>query len=238
MADMTMANAATNPCCAPEQQATCCTPSAKADCCGRGDDCDCQEATKPVQASDVRAEVEERYAGAARAVAESQAADIAATSCCSPALSRTDASGEPVFGGALYESAEAAHAPDSAVAASLGCGVPTAVADLKEGETVLDLGSGAGADVLISARRVGPNGKAIGLDMTDEMLALAAGGSSKLPSRAPASWTSRSARPTASMTRPPQRSCAHASRSGIRHERRDARAAAGSRRVTNTTRRS
>ena len=63
--------------------------------------------------------------------------------------------------------------PDAAVQASLGCGVPTAVADLHEGETVLDLGSGAGADVLISARRVGPTGKAIGLDMTDEMLDLA-----------------------------------------------------------------
>src|SRR2546421_715661 len=63
--------------------------------------------------------------------------------------------------------------PEAAVNASLGCGVPTAVADLHEGETVLDLGSGAGADVLISARRVGPTGKAIGLDMTDEMLDLA-----------------------------------------------------------------
>ena len=78
-----------------------------------------------------------------------------------------------MFGGALYEPGEAADAPETAVAASLGCGVPTAVADLKEGETVLDLGSGAGADVLISARRVGPTGRAIGLDMTDEMLALA-----------------------------------------------------------------
>jgi ubiquinone/menaquinone biosynthesis C-methylase UbiE len=64
-------------------------------------------------------------------------------------------------------------APDSAISASLGCGVPTAVADLREGEIVLDLGSGAGADVLISARRVGATGKVIGLDMTDEMLELA-----------------------------------------------------------------
>ena len=64
-------------------------------------------------------------------------------------------------------------APEAAINASLGCGVPTAVADLHEGETVLDLGSGAGADVLISARRVGPTGRAIGLDMTDEMLELA-----------------------------------------------------------------
>jgi arsenite methyltransferase len=74
-----------------------------------------------------------------------------------------------VFGAALYDEG----APEAAVQASLGCGVPTAVADLHEGETVLDLGSGAGADVLISARRVGPSGRVIGLDMTDEMLALA-----------------------------------------------------------------
>jgi arsenite methyltransferase len=75
------------------------------------------------------------------------------------------------FGGAVYADAEQAEgAPAAAVEASLGCGVPTAVADLHEGETVLDLGSGAGADVLISAHRVGATGKAIGLDMTDEML--------------------------------------------------------------------
>ncbi|HSD80697.1 MAG TPA: methyltransferase domain-containing protein, partial [Solirubrobacteraceae bacterium] len=76
------------------------------------------------------------------------------------------------FGATLYGD-EGADAPDQAVKASLGCGVPTAVADLHAGETVLDLGSGAGADVLISARRVGPAGTAIGLDMTDEMLDLA-----------------------------------------------------------------
>ena len=75
--------------------------------------------------------------------------------------------------GSLYDDAEAEGVPQAAVDASLGCGVPTAVADLHEGETVLDLGSGAGADVFISARRVGPTGKAIGLDMTDEMLEVA-----------------------------------------------------------------
>ncbi len=175
MADMSAADTATDPCCPPEQQARCCEPTAKAGCCGHGDGCDCQQATKPIRAPDVRAEVKERYAAAARAVAEQQAAHTPASSCCSPIVSKTDASGGQVFGGALYGSAEVAHAPDSAVAASLGCGVPTAVADLKAGETVLDLGSGAGADALISARRVGPSGKAIGLDMTDEMLALAAG---------------------------------------------------------------
>jgi arsenite methyltransferase len=87
--------------------------------------------------------------------------------CCSPA----DRTG--VFGATLYEEAHREQLPDTAVQASLGCGVPTAVADLHPGETVLDLGSGAGADVLISARRVGPIGRAIGLDMTDDMLELA-----------------------------------------------------------------
>jgi arsenite methyltransferase len=90
-----------------------------------------------------------------------------ADACC------TDAPTDAVFGADLYDAEEANGAPAAAVTASLGCGVPTAVADLHEGETVLDLGSGAGADVLISARRVGPTGRAIGLDMTDEMLALA-----------------------------------------------------------------
>jgi arsenite methyltransferase len=127
---------------------------------------------------DIRTAVRKRYAAAARAVAERRSPgepnlEGATSSCCSPAVPRSDASGEQVFGRALYGSGEAETVPDTAIAASLGCGVPTAIADLKEGETVLDLGSGAGADVLISARRVGPTGKAIGLDMTDEMLALA-----------------------------------------------------------------
>jgi ubiquinone/menaquinone biosynthesis C-methylase UbiE len=88
-------------------------------------------------------------------------------------LSTTDEHGADVFGSVLYDATEAEDATASAVAASLGCGVPTAVADLHAGETVLDLGSGAGADVLISARRVGETGRVIGLDMTDEMLELA-----------------------------------------------------------------
>ncbi len=78
-----------------------------------------------------------------------------------------------VFGSALYEEGDRDALPDAAALASLGCGNPTAVAELHEGETVLDLGAGAGADVLISARRVAPTGRAIGLDMTDEMLELA-----------------------------------------------------------------
>src|SRR5204863_7538294 len=112
--------------------------------------------------------VGERYAAAATPVAEQSAS----ASCCgSVALAEADKAG--LFGVTLYHGAETEGAPDASLGASLGCGVPTAVADLHPGETVLDLGSGAGADVLISARRVGPAGKAIGLDMTDEMLALA-----------------------------------------------------------------
>ena len=117
---------------------------------------------------DVRESVRERYAAAARSVAD----QAPSASCCgSIVLAEADEAG--LFGVSLYTGAETEGAPDAALGASLGCGVPTAVADLHEGETVLDLGSGAGADVLISARRVGPTGKAIGLDMTDEMLALA-----------------------------------------------------------------
>jgi SAM-dependent methyltransferase len=114
---------------------------------------------------EIRESVRERYAAAAKA-----AADQRQGGCCGPA-GLTDERGGVVFGGSLY--GEEAEAATGAVEASLGCGVPTAVADLREGETVLDLGSGAGADVLISARRVGESGKAIGLDMTDEMLELA-----------------------------------------------------------------
>ncbi|MDQ3587868.1 MAG: arsenite methyltransferase [Actinomycetota bacterium] len=120
---------------------------------------------------EIRETVRERYAAAARAAGDPEAAQSQAGCCeqgagCSPAEAG-------VFGGSLYGSVGRDEAPASAVEASLGCGVPTAVADLREGETVLDLGSGAGADVLISARRVGPAGKAIGIDMTDEMLELA-----------------------------------------------------------------
>jgi arsenite methyltransferase len=125
--------------------------------------------------SDIRERVRERYASAARAVSDARGRGCTAaadTSCCTTDVALTDEQGTQVFGAALDAEANAAEAPDAAVAASLGCGVPTAVADLHQGETVLDLGSGAGADVLISARRVGPSGKAIGLDMTDEMLEL------------------------------------------------------------------
>jgi arsenite methyltransferase len=126
--------------------------------------------------TEIRERVRERYAAAATAVTESTASGCcgapSAIAGCGPDIASTDKHGNEVFGQVLYDD-EGEAAPRAAVAASLGCGVPTAVADLHEGETVLDLGSGAGADVLISARRVGPTGKAIGLDMTDEMLELA-----------------------------------------------------------------
>lgn len=125
---------------------------------------------------DVREVVRARYAAAARrsAAGEHEQARAVETSCCGDASPvTTDHAGKVVFGAELYDAEEAADAPGAAVAASLGCGVPTAVADLHPGETVLDLGSGAGADVLISARRVAPGGRAIGLDMTTEMLDLA-----------------------------------------------------------------
>jgi arsenite methyltransferase len=122
--------------------------------------------------TDVRESVREKYAAAAKAASSSAAQ--AEAGCCEPsAASCSPADATGVFGGSLYDETKVEDVPEGAVNASLGCGVPTAVADLHEGETVLDLGSGAGADVLISARRVGPSGKAIGLDMTDEMLELA-----------------------------------------------------------------
>jgi arsenite methyltransferase len=100
-------------------------------------------------------------------------ADAAVGCCGQESLTCTPADETGVFGGTLYDVADREQVPEAALNASLGCGVPTSVADLSEGETVLDLGSGAGADVLISARRVAPTGKAIGLDMTNEMLELA-----------------------------------------------------------------
>jgi SAM-dependent methyltransferase len=124
--------------------------------------------------TEIRETVRERYASAAKAVAEKDQAGCGCRPCgCGGQGGLTDARGNQVFGSALYDVADGDAAPSAAVEASLGCGVPTAVADLHQGETVLDLGSGAGADVLISARRVGASGKAIGLDMTDEMLELA-----------------------------------------------------------------
>jgi SAM-dependent methyltransferase len=159
-------------CCAPADQAACCDPGDKAACCdtaAAGGSCGCAAAgSRRGPVSDIREVVRERYAAAALAVASGGEPFCG----CGP-VGTTDATGAHVFGAELYRGQEAEAAPASAVQASLGCGVPTAVADLRPGETVLDLGSGAGADVLISARRVGRTGSAIGLDMTDEMLDLA-----------------------------------------------------------------
>jgi len=159
----------TKDCCTPAAQEACCEPSEKASRSGQshGEGCGCSDGSSHGSTTvatagleQVRETVREKYAAAARAAASGAA-------CCGPA----DDAG--VFGASLYAGSGESDAPPAAINASLGCGVPTAVADLHQGETVLDLGSGAGADVLISARRVGPTGKAIGLDMTDEMLELA-----------------------------------------------------------------
>jgi len=117
---------------------------------------------------DLREHVRERYAEAARGLVAGAGCgcDRGSVGCCGDEATTR-------FGKGLYEASERAALPETAVDASLGCGNPVAVAELREGETVLDLGSGAGIDVLLSARRVGPTGIVYGLDMTDEMLALA-----------------------------------------------------------------
>ena len=154
-------------CCSTEQQATCCEPHDKEGCCTTESAvCGCAAGDTTASAEDIREVVRERYAAAARVAAGG------GETACSWTVGVTDGHGHEVFGAVLYDEQHAEGARD-AVAASLGCGVPTAVADLRPGEIVLDLGSGAGADVLISARRVAPTGRAIGLDMTDEMLDLA-----------------------------------------------------------------
>jgi SAM-dependent methyltransferase len=116
--------------------------------------------------SELREEVRQRYAAAALSVKDGKAANDwdQDASCCDP---------KDGLGVKLYDLSERGALPEEAVLASLGCGNPTAVAELREGEVVLDLGSGGGIDVLLSARRVGSTGKAFGLDMTDEMLELA-----------------------------------------------------------------
>src|SRR5215213_11897218 len=115
---------------------------------------------------DVKATVRERYAKAAREVAEGAKSSCCSTTCCG------GSAGNPITSN-LYQASDTAVLPEKAVLASLGCGNPTALAELNAGDVVLDLGSGGGIDVLLSARRVGPTGKAYGLDMTDDMLSLA-----------------------------------------------------------------
>ena len=119
---------------------------------------------------ELREQVRARYAAAATAAAAGGCGCNDDGSCCGNACCE---GGAGDFGEALYDPTQRAALPEAAVLASLGCGNPTAVAELREGETVLDLGSGGGIDVILSARRVGPTGVAYGLDMTEEMLALA-----------------------------------------------------------------
>jgi SAM-dependent methyltransferase len=129
--------------------------------------------------TDLREQVRDRYAAAARTVTSGSGVASCCDggtcgahgsgSCCGPTVLEVD----DTFGSALYAAGDRDTLPVAAVAASLGCGNPTAVAELREGEKVLDLGSGGGIDVLLSARRVGPTGYAYGVDMTDEMLDLA-----------------------------------------------------------------
>jgi SAM-dependent methyltransferase len=121
------------------------------------------DAATAVVGSAIKEQVRENYARAARRVTSNESGG-----CCGAAAP----CGNPITSN-LYADSETGALPTEAIAASLGCGNPTALAELKAGETVLDLGSGGGIDVLLSARRVGPSGKAYGLDMTDEMLALA-----------------------------------------------------------------
>ncbi len=165
----TTADAPTSTCCAPEQQADCCEPSEKDECCSsESSSCGCSAGQ--VDGEEIREAVRARYAAAAESVAGATSAEGGA--CCAPSAALSDDEAR-VFGAGLYDESERGELPDTATMASLGCGNPTAVAELNPGETVLDLGSGGGIDVLLSARRVGPTGKAYGLDMTDEMLALA-----------------------------------------------------------------
>jgi arsenite methyltransferase len=155
-------------CCSPSTQQTCCEPAAKSECCGPANEvgtCGCG-AGKAAETDDVREVVRARYAAAA------VAANSGSQACCGDGAVITDEQRD-AFGSGLYGTDDRDALPDAAQLASLGCGNPTAVADLHEDETVLDLGSGGGIDVLLSARRVGPDGKAYGLDMTDEMLELA-----------------------------------------------------------------
>jgi arsenite methyltransferase len=161
------ADATAATCCAPEQQTDCCEPSDKAECCDPGSSsCGCSAGQS--DGEEIREAVRTRYAAAAKSVTTASETGT----CCTADAVLSDEEAR-AFGAGLYDESVRGELPDTATMASLGCGNPTAVAQLDAGEIVLDLGSGGGIDVLLSARRVGPNGKAYGLDMTDEMLALA-----------------------------------------------------------------
>jgi SAM-dependent methyltransferase len=133
-----------------------------------------EQTTSPDAPELLREQVRDRYAAAARQATAGVHADDCgcADTCCSASGQADEATGAN-FGSSLYTIGEQGELPETALLASLGCGNPTAVAELRPGEVVLDLGSGGGIDVLLSARRVGPTGKAYGLDMAEEMLALA-----------------------------------------------------------------
>jgi arsenite methyltransferase len=151
MAELT--DPTTSACCSPATQEVCCEPGEKAECCESTGSCGCAS-------GDLRETVRARYAAAALATPDGGGALI------------TNEQAER-FGASQYADSEQDELPDTALHASLGCGNPLAMVALNPGETVLDLGSGGGIDVLLSARRVAPTGIAYGLDMTDEMLALA-----------------------------------------------------------------
>jgi arsenite methyltransferase len=158
-------------CCSTAAQESCCEPEAKSGCCGQDHDagicgCSAGESVAATDRDELRDNVRERYAEAAVAAREGSA------TCCTDAT-RVTVEQREAFGAGLYGADDREALPDAAQLASLGCGNPTAVADLHEGEAVLDLGSGGGIDVLLSARRVGPTGRAFGVDMTEEMLELA-----------------------------------------------------------------
>jgi SAM-dependent methyltransferase len=121
----------------------------------------------PVSSEDIKAVVQEKYGAAAKRATSGQG-----SACCGTSPASAIEGYDPITSN-LYGEGEAGSVPEAAMRASLGCGNPTALAKLEPGEVVLDLGSGGGIDVLLSAKRVGPTGKAYGLDMTDEMLALA-----------------------------------------------------------------
>ncbi len=140
--------------------------SPHSDCCEPG--C-CDPSEKPLEPGTLRDIVREKYGEAALQARSGKSACCEST-CCGGG--GKESAPNPITSN-LYDDLDKAQLPEAAVLASLGCGNPTALAELRPGETVLDLGSGGGIDVLLSARRVGPSGKAFGLDMTDEMLALA-----------------------------------------------------------------
>jgi len=166
LTDLTPSATATSTCCSPTAQDSCCEPTDKAACCetsAASGACGCAEGSEAL-----RETVRARYAAAALSTSN----PTEAAGCCSPdAAIITDEQAE-LFGRGLYGD-EHDELPEGALIASLGCGNPTAIVDLQPGQVVLDLGSGGGIDVLLSARRVAPAGTAYGLDMTDEMLDLA-----------------------------------------------------------------